>query len=103
MKYQLIKPMNKNYSTIEQILTNRNIPLAEVSHYLNTTDDDINDFNTFGQDNLIAAAVALTTSLSAFKKILVIVDPDCDGFTASALLINYLYDLFPSLTEENIL
>ena len=27
MKYKLIKPINLNYSVIEQILTNRNIPL----------------------------------------------------------------------------
>lgn len=28
-------------STIEQILTNRGIPLNEITHYLNTTDADI--------------------------------------------------------------
>ena len=36
MRYQLIKPMNSNYSAIEQILTNRGIPYEEVSHYLNS-------------------------------------------------------------------
>ena len=42
MKYQLIKPINNNYSPIEQILTNRGIPFNEIKHYLNTTDNDIN-------------------------------------------------------------
>ena len=42
MRYQLINPINPKYSTIETILINRNIPLAEVAHYLNTTDEDIN-------------------------------------------------------------
>lgn len=42
MKYQLIKPINSNYSTIEQILTNRGIPLDQIEHYLNTADSDIN-------------------------------------------------------------
>ena len=42
MKYQLIKPINPNYSTIEQILTNREIDINEIQHYLNTTDEDIN-------------------------------------------------------------
>ena len=35
MKYKLIKPVQKNYSTIEQILTNRNIQYSEIQHYLN--------------------------------------------------------------------
>ena len=31
-----------------------------------------------------------------------IVDSDCDGFTSSALLINYLYDLFPAWVQNNL-
>ena len=38
MKYQLIKPINKNYSVIQQILTNRGIPLNNINNYLYTTD-----------------------------------------------------------------
>ena len=79
MKYKLINPINPKYSTIETILTNRHIPLAEVAHYLNTTDEDINKVN-----------------------VLVIVDCDCDGFTSAALLINYLHDLVPSWVESNL-
>ena len=33
---------------------------------------------------------------------LVIVDSDCDGYTSSALLLNYLYDLFPSFVLNNV-
>ena len=47
MKYQLIKPINENYSAIEQILTNRNVPYDHIQHYLNTTDEDINSYNDF--------------------------------------------------------
>lgn len=32
----------------------------------------------------------------------VIVDCDCDGYTSSAILINYLYSLFPSYVESNL-
>ena len=32
---------------------------------------------------------------------LVVVDSDCDGYTSSALLLNYLYDLFPSFILNN--
>ena len=96
MKYELIKPMNSSYSTIAQILTNRNIPIEEIEHYLNTTDEDINEPSAFGQNNLKMAAVAAMSCISEDEDAVVIVDCDCDGFTSSALLINYLHDIFPA-------
>ena len=96
MKYQLLKPINSNYSTIEQILTNRNIPLNEIEHYLNTTDEDINNPEDFGEDLLKAAARNIIEHVQKEEQALVIVDCDCDGFTSAALLINYLHDLFPN-------
>ena len=102
MKYQLINPINPKYSTIETILINRNIPLAEVQHYLNTTDDDINSPELFGVDKLNAAAQALIQTIAAGGKTLVICDCDCDGFTSAALLINYLHDLFPAYVETDL-
>lgn len=33
---------------------------------------------------------------------LIIVDSDCDGFTSSAILINYLHDLFPFWVENKV-
>ena len=49
MKYQLISPINKNYSVTEQILTNRGISINEIPHYLNTTSADINSPLVFGE------------------------------------------------------
>ena len=48
MKYKLINPINQNYSTIEQILTNRGISIDNIHHYLNTTDSDINPPESLG-------------------------------------------------------
>ena len=44
----------------------------------------------------------LALTIKENKKAIVIVDSDCDGYTASALLINYLYDLFPAWVENNL-
>lgn len=96
MKYKLINTIHSNYSTIEQILTNRGIPLNEIHHYLHTTDEDINKPAAFGLECLKAAAAALIKTISENKDALVVVDCDCDGYTSSAVLINYLYDLFPT-------
>ena len=74
MKYQLIKPINPNYSTLEQVLTNRNNPIEEIEHYLNTTDNDINKPEILGEDCLKSAAIALIQSIAANKSALVIVD-----------------------------
>ena len=102
MKYRLIKPINENYSTIEQILTNRNIKHEDIKQYLNTTDENISSFNAFGKDALWKAFCAIGTCIAEDQKALVIVDSDCDGYTASALLINYLYDLFPAWVQNKL-
>lgn len=42
------------------------------------------------------AASVLIKHIQQNDPILIIVDSDCDGFTSSAIIINYLHDLFPS-------
>lgn len=101
MKLKLLGVTNPNYSTLEQILVNRNIPYDETHHYMNTTDADISDPATFGE-NLQIGAKMLVSNVQKEANTLVICDCDCDGFTAAALLINYLQDLFPSFVENNL-
>lgn len=102
MNYKLIKPIIPSYSALEQILTNRGVPYNEINAYLNTTDDDVNSFFCFGEDKLKSAAAALIKCINADAEAEVIVDSDCDGFTSSALLINYLYDLFPAWVNNKL-
>ena len=102
MKYQLIKPVNPNYSALEQVLTNRGIDIKDIKHYINTTDEDICDYRLFGENNLKNAAAAIGSCITEGSKALVVVDSDCDGFTSSALLINYLHDCFPTWVENNV-
>ncbi len=102
MKYKLIKPMNPNYNALEQILTNRGIPHSEIYHYLHTTDADIANPENLGADALKEAVVTIARHIGADRKALVICDCDCDGFTSASLLINYLYDLFPSYVTNNL-
>ena len=102
MKYQLIKPMNPHYTAIPQILTNRGIPADEIAHYLHTTDEDVSSPLDLGEAALNAAAQTLIQHIFSKDKMLVICDCDCDGFTSAALLINYLYDLFPAYVETGL-
>ena len=103
MKFNLIKPVNPNYTPVQQILTNRGIPLDQVEHYLNTSDADVASPELFGLDILRQAAAALIQTINANQTAVMIVDADCDGFTSSALLYNYLSDLFPQWTNQYLI
>lgn len=100
MIYQLKNTPNSEYSITEQILINRGINREDIRHYLNTTDKDIYSPLLFGEDKMRAAAAVLIQCIQNNTPTLVVVDPDCDGYTSSAILINYLYDLFPSFVEN---
>ena len=102
MKFELIKN-NTNpltTSTVERVLNNRGI--IDIEKYLNTTDEDINSPLLFGQKRLADAARALIQNVQAGNNCLVVVDSDCDGYTSSAILINYLYDLFPAWVQNHL-
>lgn len=102
MKYKLIKEPDNSLSATQQILYNRGISLNQIHHYLNTSDLDINSFDGLGIENLKNAAAALVSTIQNKKNMLIVVDSDCDGYTSSAILLNYLYDLFPSFIENNV-
>ena len=94
MKYKLISTPNENYSPMEQILVNRGISPKDMEHYLKTTDADILSSDLL--DNMTDGVRRLVQAINGQEKILLIVDCDADGFTASATLLNYLYKVFPS-------
>lgn len=102
MEYQLITPRIplKNLSAVERVLTNRGIALAEIEHYLHTTDDDILDPK--GIVNMRPGAEMLIKHIAQNDDILVQVDSDCDGFTSAATLLNYLNCLFPGFVQTHM-
>lgn len=98
MKYQLINPRRPGTSAIEQVLLNRGI--QDVQHYLNTVDSDI--LSPLDLDNIEKGAKLLVSHIAQGSKVLVIIDSDCDGYCSSAILINYLNNLFPAFVQNNI-
>ena len=100
MKFELINPINPDWSAVEQILHNRGI--QDIKHYLNTTEEDVNNPEAFGEEVLRAAAALIIQTVQANKETAVIVDCDCDGYTSSAILINYLHDLFTGYVQANL-
>ena len=103
MKYELNGKINPNYSAIEQILVNRGIKYEDIHHYLNTTDDDICDYATLGEQQLEVAGQILKAAIEENCKIYLPVDCDMDGYTSAALFINYLCDIWGvDNVEENV-
>lgn len=101
MKFKLINEINDDYSITEQILINRGIPKEDIYHYLHTTENDIGSYEDFGED-LRKAMQTLVNHIRKNSKTLVVIDADCDGYTSSALLVNYLHDVFPTWVEEKV-
>ena len=78
MKYKLLNETNKSYSAIQQILYNRRIKEEDMFHYLNTTDEDINEPELLGEKGMAAAASILLNSIKENKRAIIAVDSDCD-------------------------
>ena len=103
MEYQLIEPripQTVKLSAVERVLTNRGIALAEIKHFLNTTDDDILPPSSI--KNIERGVKMLISHISQEHDIMVQVDSDADGMTSSAALINYLNILFPAFVQNHI-
>ena len=96
MEFKLIQEPNPQLSYIEQILSNRGVDKS----YLNPTSDDLNDPLLF--NNMRRGAEMLVKHIAAGDYIYIQPDDDCDGYTSSALLINYLHRLFPAFVETHI-
>lgn len=98
MNYKLIAPPSSSTDIIKQILSNRGI--TDIEHFLNTTDDDILDPCLLS--NIQEGAKMLLRHIYNNDKTLIVPDVDADGFTSAAVLINFLYKLFPSFVQNNI-
>lgn len=102
MRLELLNDVREDFSTIEQILLNRGVSPYDFYHYLNTIDDDINDFILLGKEALYQALSAIITVVINKQRAVIVVDCDCDGYCSAALLINYLHYFFPTWVENNL-
>ena len=86
MKYTLINPINKNYTAMTQVLTNRGIEIDCIDDFMNPTDDHLYSEDLL--ENIEVAAKCILRNIAQGNRIHIQVDSDCDGYTSSALLIN---------------
>lgn len=101
MRYTLLSEEIPFYTPIEQIFSNRGIPLSEINHYKNVSIKDTHSPELF--ENIEAGVSLLVKHLKSSNKTGILVDCDTDGFTSAALLYNYLYFLFPNWASRNLI
>lgn len=100
MQYKLINKNEDDNSPIGIIMNNRGIKSKDIYHFSNPTEQDIISNSLLR--NMTAGIKILIKHIKQNDKIFIQVDADCDGYTSSALLLNYLYDLFPYYVSNNI-
>lgn len=103
MKVTLLKnKWPETGNAIVHVLLNRGMPPEDIRAYLQNDMSAVNVPEAFGEDLLQRGAKMLVSHIAANDPILVVVDADCDGYTSSALLINYLHDVFPAFVENSL-
>ena len=99
MRYRLIAPTTCNNARA-QVLFNRGIKPENFDKYIYASLNDVSSPKAFGEEKMMAAAKMVGRHVQNDSKTIIIVDPDVDGNTASAALLNYLYDFFPEWTKN---
>lgn len=101
MKYKLIAPVTYDNALV-QVLTNRGINYNDINTYINSTEKDICDPTLLDEDKMRQAVQMVGRHAKNNDNAVIIIDPDVDGNTSAALLLNYLYKIFPSWVENKI-
>lgn len=92
MKYKLKNEVR--YPPITQIFINRGFQEENIVKYMNANAGDL--ISPLKLDNMREGACMLIRHLAAKDPVFIQVDPDADGFTSAAFLINYISAIFPS-------
>ena len=100
MNFKLIAPRKAGTTGLVQVLLNRGFTEKEIKHLLNTSDEDIIDPASIM--NIADGAKMLVKHINAQTPTYLQVDSDCDGFTSSAILLNYLNNFFPYYVQNCI-
>lgn len=101
MEYKLIAPRQDGTTLLEQILLNRGFKnRQEINHYLTVDEYDL--FDPLLLDNIKQGAQMLIKHISRNNKAMIVIDSDCDGYTSSAILMNYLNRFFPAWVQNNL-
>lgn len=102
IKYKLYKPTISYLNAIQQILYNRGIGPEKQEKWLNAGTRYILPWTLLDYDKIKTAVYMLSNTIKNNEKIALVVDADCDGYTSSAIFMNYFYKFEPAWAAHNI-
>lgn len=104
MRYKLYKDIQTKalMTPTQKVLFNRGIPLAQQKAWLDAGWESVYDWTKLDCGKMVKAVEWTADAINHNEKICVITDADCDGFTSSSIIINYLYTRFPEYTKEHV-
>lgn len=100
MRYELIASRDDQLTAVEQVLSNRGIKLQDIHRFKYPTDSEILDPRLL--EHMQDGAKMLISHIAQDHEIFFQIDSDTDGYTSSAILINYLNELFPHFAQTKI-
>ena len=91
--------LKQQYPTVtEQVLYGRGI--NNIKEWLNADMSDVAHWNTL--NNISEAINTLAAAIEHNLNVCIIVDCDVDGYTSAAILINFIYSLYPEWLNEHL-
>ena len=101
MRIRLYSKPDPEIPPKKMVCLNRGIPPKEVNDFLTNSMNHICSFEAFG-DLMFEGAKILINAIICNKDAFILVDCDPDGWTSAALMINYLYELFPAWVKNHL-
>lgn len=90
MRYN-IYPEHYGMSIMDNILMNRGVDYSELEDWKEGSLDQVQSWKDL--DNIEEFCAQLHSAMEENKNTLFVVDSDCDGFTSSAIMINFCYSI----------
>lgn len=98
MKYQLIENSKNDINNfLETVLNNRHI--EDIDTFKRSNNELLENNTYLDLDNIEKGVELLLDHINKKSKITLIVDPDVDGITSSAILYNYLKEAFGDISN----
>lgn len=100
IKYQLYRDIIPELTARQQLLYNRGIELEDQKEWLSAGKECINDWRLL--DNMETAVKKVQYAVENSLPITIVQDCDCDGYTSTAIFLNYFYQISPDFVTDKI-
>ena len=103
MRYRCYEPLGMA-DVVDEVLLHRGVPEDKLQDWKDADAKGYLDIQSWEDlDHIKEAVMVELHHVSDNNRVALLVDCDPDGWSASSLLYNFLYSLYPNWTEENLI